>query len=80
MNPRATVLGLHEIQRGDIVYAVNGVESDPLVSDCLLHLRLNVTAGEETTLGVIRDGERLDMTVRTQRQLYRKSNAPGVPQ
>lgn len=40
----------------------------------------NVTAGTETTLGVIRDGARLDMAVRTQRQLYRKSNAPGVPQ
>ncbi len=80
VNPRATVLDLHEIQRGDIVYAVDGVESDPLVPDCLLYLRLNVTAGDETTLGVIRDGARLDMTVRTQRQLYRKSNAPGVPQ
>ena len=80
VNPRATVLELHEIQRGDVVYAVDGVESDPLIRDCLLYLRLNVTAGNETTLGVIRDGERLDMTVRTQRQLYRKSNIPGVPQ
>ena len=80
VNPRATVLDLHEIQRGDIVYAVDGVESDSMVSDCLLYLRLNVTAGDETTLGVIRDGARLDMTVRTQRQLYRKSNVPGVPQ
>ena len=80
MNPRAMVLELHEVRPGDVIYAVDGVESDPLVSDCLLHLRLNVTAGNETTLGVIRDGARLDMTVRTQRQLYRKSNAPGVPQ
>lgn len=80
VNPRATVLELHEILPGDIVYAVDGVESDPLIPDCLLHLRLNVTAGQETALGVIRDGARLDMTVRTQRQLYRKSNSPGAPQ
>ena len=80
VNPRATVLGLHEIQPADIVYAIDGVESDPLVSDCLLYLRLHVTAGDETTLGVIRDGARRDLAVRTQRQLYRKSNASGVPQ
>ena len=80
VNPRATVLALHEIRPADIVYAIDGVESDPTISDCLLYLRLNVTAGNDTTLGVIRDGARLDMAVRTQRQLYRKSNAPGVPQ
>ena len=73
VNPRATVLELHEVQPGDVIYAVDGVESDPLIPDCLLYLRLNVTAGNETTLGVIRDGARLDMPVRTQRQLYRKS-------
>ena len=80
VNPRATVLELHEIQPGDVVYAVDGVESDPLIPDCLLYLRLNGAAGDETILGVVRHGERLDMTVRTQRQLYRKSNVPGVPQ
>ena len=80
VNPRATVLDLHEIRRGDVVYAVDGVESDPLIPDCLLYLRLSVAAGNETILGVVRDGERLDMTVRTQRQLYRKSSIPGVPQ
>ena len=37
-------------------------------------------ASKRTILGVVRDGERLDMTVRTQRQLYRKSSIPGVPQ
>ena len=77
VNPRATVLRLHEVQPGDVIHAVDGVESDPVIPDCLLYLRLNVTAGNETTLGVIRDGARLDMTVRTQRQLYRKSSAPG---
>ena len=80
VNPRATVLGLHEIRPGDVVYAVDGVESDPAIPDCLLYLRLNVTAGSETTLGMVRDGARLDMTVRTHRQLYRKSTPPGVPQ
>ena len=72
VNPRAAVLELHEIQAGDVIYAVDGVEADPPIDDCLLYLRLNVTAGSETTLGVVRDGTRRDMTARTQRQLYRK--------
>ena len=72
VNPRATVLELHEIKAGDVIYAVDGVEADPPIDDCLLYLRLNVTAGSETTLGVVRDGRRRDVTARTQRQLYRK--------
>lgn len=72
VNPRATVLELHEIKPGDVIYAVDGVEADRPIEDCLLYLRLNVTAGSETTLGVVRDGTRRDMTARTQRQLYRK--------
>ena len=72
VNPRATVLELHEIKAGDVIAAVDGVEADPPIDDCLLYLRLNVTAGSETTLSVVRDGRRLDMTARTQRQLYRK--------
>lgn len=72
VNPRATVLELHEIKAGDVIYAVDGVEADPPIDDCLLYLRLNVTAGRDTRLGVVRDGVRLDVTAGTQRQLYRK--------
>lgn len=72
VNPRATVLELHEIKVGDVIYAVDGIEADPPIDDCLLYLRLNVTAGSDTLLGVVRDGVRLDVTAGTQRQLYRK--------
>ncbi len=72
VNPRATVLELHEIKAGDVIYAVDGIEADPPIDDCLLYLRLNVTAGSDTRLGVVRDGVRLDVTAGTQRQLYRK--------
>ena len=72
VNPRATVLELHEIEAGDVIFAVDGVEANPPIDDCLLHLRLNVTAGSDTRLGVVRDGVRLDLTAGTQRQLYRK--------
>ncbi len=80
VNPRATVLDLHEIKAGDVIYAVDGVEADPPIDDCLLYLRLNVTAGNETRLGVVRDGVRLDLTAGTQRQLYRKlTPTPSEP-
>ena len=73
VNPRATVLKLHDIEPGDVIYAIDGVESHPEVSDCLLYLRLNVTAGDEITVGLIRAGVRVDANVRTHRQLYRKA-------
>ena len=73
VNPRAAVLNLHEIQAGDVIHAIDGVASDPLITHCLLYLRLNVTAGEATTLGLVRGGERTELTVRTHRQLYRKA-------
>ena len=51
VNPRATVLELHEVEPGDVIYAVGGVESDPPIPDCLLYLRLNVTAGTRPRWG-----------------------------
>ena len=73
---RAAVMELHELEPGDIIFSVDGVESDPPIPDCLLYLRLNVTAGDETTLGVIRGGARTSMTVRTHRQRFRKYGTP----
>ena len=73
---RAAVMELHELAPGDIIYSVDGVESDPPIPDCLLYLRLNVVAGETTTLGVIREGVRTPMTVRTHRQRFRKYGTP----
>ncbi len=76
VSPRAGVLQLHDLQPGDVIYAVDGVEADPLVSDCLVYLRLHVSAGAEVDLGVFRDGVRAPITVRTQRQRFRKLGTP----
>lgn len=73
---RASVMELHELEPGDVIHSVDGVASDPPIRDCLLHLRLNVTAGEEVTLGIIRGGSRTSMTVRTHRQRFRKYGTP----
>lgn len=76
VNPRAGVLKLHDLRPGDVIYAVDGVEAAPPVSDCLVYLRLNVSAGDETDLGVLRDGVRTEMTIRTHRQRFRKLGTP----
>jgi len=76
VNRRAEVLELHDLQPGDVIYSVGGVEADPSVSDCLVYLRLNVSAGEEVDLGVLRDGVRTEVTIRTHRQRFRKLGTP----
>ncbi|MXW70784.1 MAG: hypothetical protein F4Z74_04945 [Acidobacteria bacterium] len=76
VNARAGVLDLHDLRAGDVIYSVDGVEADPSVGDCLVYLRLNVTAGEEVDLGVLRDGDRTEVTVRTHRQRFRKLGTP----
>ena len=76
VNPRAAVLELHDLRAGDVIYSVGGVEAAPPMSDCLVYLRLNVSAGEAAELGVLRDGVRTTMTVRTHRQRFRKLGTP----
>ena len=76
VNPRAGVLELHDLRPGDVIYSVDGVEAAPPVSDCLVHLRLNVSAGDEVDLGVLRDGVRTEVTIRTHRQRFRKLGTP----
>ncbi len=72
VNPRAEVLALHELAVGDVIFAIGGVEKDA-TDDCMLHLRLNVTAGDSVPVGLIRAGARQQTTVRTHRQYYRKA-------
>lgn len=76
VNRRAEVLELHDLRPGDVIYSVDGVEADPPIFDCLVYLRLNVSAGDEVDLGVLRDGVRTEMTARTHRQRFRKLGTP----
>ncbi len=76
VNRRAEVLDLHDLRPGDVIYSVDGAEADPAIFDCLVYLRLNVAAGEEVGLGVLRDGVRTEVTARTHRQRFRKLGTP----
>jgi len=69
----ASVLGTHTLEVGDVIVSVNGVETDTLATSCGLYIQLRVRAGDSVMLGVIRNGERIDTTLNTHRQHFRKS-------
>ena len=57
---------------GDIVFAVDGVERDEIANTAELYMRLRKTAGETYTLDVLRDGQRMQMPLKTFRMSFRK--------
>ncbi len=69
----AGMLKLHDLQVGDVIVGVNGVERDELVQDARLFMRLNVTPGKSADLSVIRATKRLKTKIKTRRQYYRKT-------
>lgn len=69
----ASVLGNHTLEAGDVIVSVDGVETDPLATSCALYIQLRVRAGDSVTLGVIRNGKRIDTPLNTERLNFRKS-------
>ena len=69
----AAVLGNHTLEAGDVIVSVDGVDTDPLATSCALYIQLRVRAGDSVTLGVIRNGERIDTPLNTERKNFRKS-------
>lgn len=72
INPAATVLKRHALQVGDIVYAVDNVDHDALADTCITHIKLRKTAGSSVKLSVLRNGQKLSMKLKTERQSFRK--------
>ena len=68
----AQMLKVHELNVGDVVFAVDGVGSDALANTPELYIKLRKTAGDTVTVDVIRDGKRMKFAVRTQRMYFRK--------
>jgi len=66
------VRGTHELQVGDVIAAVNGVESDAMANTGNLYLKLYMKAGESATLDVIRNGKRITMPIHTYILSFRK--------
>lgn len=68
----AEMLKSHALKVGDIIYAVDGVSRDEVANTAEFYIRLRKKAGDSVTLGVIREGKRLEMPLRTFRMSFRK--------
>ncbi len=68
----AKVMGAHELKVGDVIYAVDGVETDPLAHTAELYLKIRKPVGAEVKLGVLRDGQRITMPLKSSRMSFRK--------
>lgn len=68
----AQVYNLHQLRTGDIIYSVNGVEVDDFTQNLEIYIKLNVRAGDAFMVKLLRDGEKMDMRVRTHRENFRK--------
>ncbi len=68
----AQLLSLHTLSIGDIVFAVDGIGRDEVANTPELFIQLHTRAGDTLTLGIIRGGVRMLMTLKTARMSYRK--------
>jgi PDZ domain-containing protein len=68
----AKIMKTHELRVGDIIFAVDGSERDELANTADLFLKLRKTPGDSVMLGVIRDGQRIQMPLKTYRMNFRK--------
>ena len=68
----AKIRKTHELRNGDIIYAVDSVEKDPLANTAELFLKLRKKAGQSAILGVIRNGQRIQMPLQTYQLSFRK--------
>ncbi|MBM3737432.1 MAG: PDZ domain-containing protein [Acidobacteria bacterium] len=68
----AEVMKSHQLKRGDIITAVNGVSKDPVARTADLYIRLRVKAGDTVALSVLRDGKPIAMGLKTFRMSFRK--------
>ena len=72
VDPASKVYMLHELHEGDIIYAVDGAETDPLTKRLDVHIKLHVQSGNTFKASLIRDGQKMEMNVGTYREHFRK--------
>jgi C-terminal processing protease CtpA/Prc len=68
----AKLMKTHELRIGDIIFGVDGAETDPIANSAELYMKLRKTPGDTLTLDVLRDGKRTKMTLKTFRMSFRK--------
>jgi hypothetical protein len=68
----AKTMKAHELQVGDVITAVDGVETDPDADTADFFIRLRRKAGDAVKLTVLRDGKRIEMPLTSFRLSFRK--------
>lgn len=68
----AEMLLSHELRDGDIIYSVDGETADPVTDRVDMFIKLRKDAGSELTLSVLRDGQRIELPLKTARMSFRK--------
>jgi len=68
----AQMMKIHDLKTGDIVTAVDGVDTDEIANTPELYIKLRKHAGDTVTVEIMRDGKRMKMPVNTQRMFFRK--------
>jgi len=68
----AKIRKTHELKIGDVVAAVDGVDTDQWANTAELFLKLHTKAGESAMLDVIREGQRIKMPIHTHVLSFRK--------
>ena len=68
----AKVMHAHDLKLGDVIFAVDGVETDKLAHTAELYLKLRKPVGSEVTLDVLRAGQKMKMPLKSSRMSFRK--------
>jgi len=68
----AQMMKSHQLKVGDIVFSVDGVERDPIAHIAEFYIKLRRKAGDAVQLGVLRDGARITMELKSFRMSFRK--------
>jgi serine protease Do len=75
VDPLGESLNLHTLKAGDVIYAVDGVETSKLTRNIELYIKLTARAGESVKLKLYREGKPMEMTLKTYRQYFRKQRS-----
>lgn len=72
VNSYAGWTDLHDLKVGDITFSVDDVQTDEIADSTDLFIKLRKKAGDRYRIGVIRDGAKIELLLKTNRQLFRK--------
>ena len=72
VSPFAKIRKSHDLEQGDVILSVNGVDRDEFAHTAELFLKLHTKAGDSAKLEVLRNGKRLQMPIQTSILSFRK--------